>query len=140
MHQMNVGLILAFLISVQAQCPWQIPNLLKWSSASTWPSLGRVPIDGDNVTIASNSQVLLDVNTTALNYLEIDGTLVFDAKTLTLKAHFVNVTGTLLIGNETCLFPSVKVATIILLGNDSSQVHFDTPFSISLLHINPHFM
>lgn len=46
------------------------PMFRKWSNASMWPN-GRLPVDGDNVTIKKEWKVFLDVNPPKMNYFLI---------------------------------------------------------------------
>jgi hypothetical protein len=47
---------------------------LRWSDPATWPD-NKVPAAGEQVTIASGKQVILDVTPPALGGITINGTL-----------------------------------------------------------------
>jgi hypothetical protein len=49
---------------------------LRWSDPATWPD-NKVPAAGEQVTIASGKQVILDVTPPALGGITINGTLRF---------------------------------------------------------------
>src|SRR5687768_14406375 len=49
---------------------------MRWSDPASWPD-GKVPGEGDAVTIAQDMNVLLDVDPPALRSLTIDGKLSF---------------------------------------------------------------
>ena len=49
---------------------------VRWSDPAAWPE-GRVPREGDAVTIARDTEVVLDVDPPALRSLTVDGKLRF---------------------------------------------------------------
>ncbi|GIL42086.1 hypothetical protein Vafri_130 [Volvox africanus] len=102
--------------------PSSVPSALfrymdLWSAPGTWP-MGREPQQGEDVTIAQGTTVLLDVSPPALGSLTLYGTLVFDdtQPSLELQATSILVDGgSLLIGGPG--EPYSSRATITLLGH-----------------------
>ncbi|WP_034342603.1 G8 domain-containing protein [Deinococcus misasensis] len=94
---------------------------LLWSNPKTWG--GKVPAQGDTVTIPKDKTIVLDVSPPSLRGLEVDGTLSFDPKArLTLKTDYVMVHGTLQVGTEK--EPVQGSAEIILTSNNlSDSIH-----------------
>lgn len=88
-----------------------------WSDPATWG--GRVPAQGDTVTIPAGKAVLLDVSPPALAGLEIDGSLVFDERDLNLTSDWIAVFGLFQVG--TAAQPFAHRAVITLTGNDPTQ-------------------
>jgi cell migration-inducing and hyaluronan-binding protein len=82
----------------------------QWSAPSTWG--GRVPAEGDLVTIPYGAHVVLDRSTPPLSGLQIDGTLSFARKNLQLAASWIVVHGTLRIGSERRPFTHDAVVTL----------------------------
>jgi cell migration-inducing and hyaluronan-binding protein len=81
-----------------------------WSDPATWPN-GKVPVAGDQVTIAKGRDVLLDVSPPALGGLTIDGRLSFaNTRDLELTTEWILVHGELEIG--TAARPHTRKATI----------------------------
>jgi cell migration-inducing and hyaluronan-binding protein len=74
---------------------------LLWSDPASWPD-GKVPRDGDAVTIARDMDVVLDVDPPALRSLTIDGKLSFaDKGDLGLQTEWIYLRrGTLQVGSE----------------------------------------
>jgi cell migration-inducing and hyaluronan-binding protein len=71
-----------------------------WSSPATWPN-GKVPVAGDQVTIAAGQNVVLDVNPPALHGVTIDGKLSFaNNRDLELTTEWIMVHGELEIGTK----------------------------------------
>lgn len=89
-----------------------------WSDASTWG--GAVPVAGEVVRIPAGKTVVLDVSPPALRSIEVNGTLRFADRDLTLRTGSIMVHGRLQVGTETNPFTSK--ATIVLDGNDSDDV------------------
>ena len=58
------------------QTPAAAMRKVRWSDASAWPN-GRVPVAGDEVTIARDLDMVLDVTPPALRSLTVDGKLTF---------------------------------------------------------------
>jgi cell migration-inducing and hyaluronan-binding protein len=58
------------------QAPAAVMRKVRWSDASAWPN-GRVPAAGDEVTIARDIDMVLDVTPPALRSLTVDGKLTF---------------------------------------------------------------
>jgi cell migration-inducing and hyaluronan-binding protein len=58
------------------QAPAAAMRKVRWSDASAWPN-GRVPAAGDEVTIARDIDMVLDVIPPALRSLTVDGKLTF---------------------------------------------------------------
>ena len=86
-----------------------------WSAKSTWAG-GKVPAQGDVVTIAAGMNVVLDVSPPALNGMTINGKLGFaDRSDLALSTEWIMVHGELEIG--TAAAPFAHNATITLTDN-----------------------
>jgi cell migration-inducing and hyaluronan-binding protein len=87
----------------------------RWSDPATWPD-GKVPAAGDEVIIAKDKNVLLDVSPPALASLTIDGKLSFsNSADLELTTEWIMVHGELEIGTEAR--PHTRKATITLTNN-----------------------
>jgi len=73
----------------------------RWSDPATWPS-GKVPGEGDAVTIGRDMHVVLDVDPPALRSLTIDGKLSFaDDRDIGLETEWIYLPGgELAIGSE----------------------------------------
>ncbi len=89
---------------------------LRWSDPASWPD-GKVPHEGDAVTIARDMDVLLDVSPPALRSLTVNGKLRFsDERDLELKTEWIYLPrGELEIGSEAK--PHTHKATITLTDN-----------------------
>ncbi len=86
-----------------------------WSNPATWPD-GKVPRAGDEVTIESGKDVVLDVSTPPLHGLTVKGKLSFsDQADLELTTEWVMLFGELEIGTEAQ--PHTHKATITLTDN-----------------------
>ncbi len=86
-----------------------------WSDASTWSS-GAVPGNGDVVTIGEGMDIVLDVNTSALHGINLNGKLSFaDNRDLELTTEWILLRGELQIGTEEN--PHTRNATITLTDN-----------------------
>jgi cell migration-inducing and hyaluronan-binding protein len=85
----------------------------RWSDPATWPD-GKVPGEGDAVTIARDADVVLDIDPPTLRSLTIDGTLRFaDDRDIGLETEWIYVRGGALeIGSEAS--PHTRKATITL--------------------------
>jgi len=87
----------------------------RWSDPASWPD-NKVPAAGEQVTIASGKQVILDVSPPVLGGLTINGTLRFaDESDLELNTEWIMVHGELEIGTEAR--PFTHKATITLTDN-----------------------
>eukprot|EP00854_Cymbomonas_tetramitiformis_P005436 gene5436-6591_t len=97
------------------------PFTRKWSNASQWPN-GRVPADGDYVTVEAAWRLWLDVQPASLGQLAIDGELHFDEEVCGITLEVVNIvvggTGELHIGSATS--PYMCQAAVRLSGDRSS--------------------
>ncbi|XP_058518216.1 fibrocystin [Ochotona princeps] len=106
----------------------------RWSSAHSWLP-GRVPQDGDNVTVENGQVLLLDCSTNILNLLHIKGgKLVFvGTGTVDLRAHAILVSdgGELRIGSEDKPFQGR--ARIKLYGSSYSTRFF--PYGVKFLAV-----
>src|SRR5690606_31845527 len=89
---------------------------LRWSDPAAWPD-GKVPAEGDAVTIARDMHVVLDVSPPALRSLTIQGKLGFsDERDIELATEWIYVQGgELEIGTEAR--PHTRKATITLTDN-----------------------
>ncbi|MBB6098633.1 cell migration-inducing and hyaluronan-binding protein [Deinobacterium chartae] len=83
---------------------------LRWSDPATWG--GKLPAEGDTVTIPTGKRILLDQNPPALGGLTVLGTLEFDRRDLELRTDWIMLHGHLEIGSETR--PFTQQARIIL--------------------------
>ena len=85
----------------------------RWSDPASWPD-GKVPRDGDAVTIGRDRDIVLDVSPPELRSLTIDGKLSFsDDRDLELKTDWIYLAGGELdIGSEAR--PHTRQATITL--------------------------
>src|SRR6516225_7989587 len=88
----------------------------RWSDPKSWPD-GKVPREGDAVTIGKDQNVVLDVSPPALRSLTIKGKLSFsNARDLALKTEWIYLAGGELdIGSEA--HPHTAKATITLTDN-----------------------
>ena len=90
-------------------------NGAPWSDPATWPA-GKVPAEGDQVTIEKDMNVVLDVSPPALHGLTIDGTLSFsDNADVELTSEWILLHGELDIGSEAR--PHTRKATITFTDN-----------------------
>ncbi len=90
-----------------------------WSALSTWAE-GKVPAQGDIVSIAGGMNVVLDVSPPALNGMTINGKLSFADKTdLALSTEWIMVHGDLEVG--TAAKPFTHKATITLTDNVKNE-------------------
>ena len=89
---------------------------LRWSDPAAWPD-GKVPQQGDAVTIGRDMDVLMDVSPPALRSLTVSGKLRFsDDRDLELKTEWIYMPGgELEIGTEAR--PHTRKATITLTDN-----------------------
>ena len=89
-----------------------------WSNTATWAT-GKLPVDGDVVTIPAGKTVTLRGATPNLAGLTIDGSLVFGDGDISLTSRWIMVHGSLVAGTEAV--PFSRKATITLTGTDKSQ-------------------
>jgi cell migration-inducing and hyaluronan-binding protein len=96
--------------------PAGVERTVRWSDPAAWPD-GKVPAEGDAVTIARGTEVVLDVEPPALRSLTVDGKLSFsDAADIELKTEWIYLRGgELQIGSEAQ--PYTRKATITLTDN-----------------------
>ena len=89
---------------------------VRWSDPAAWPD-GKVPGEGDAVTIARDMEVVLDVDPPALRSLTIDGKLSFsNDRDIGLETEWIYLRGgELEIGSEAR--PHTRKATITLTDN-----------------------
>ena len=86
-----------------------------WSDANSWPT-GQVPTAGQDVTIPSDSHIVLDVETPDLGGVTVSGKLSFAETTISLTADYLLVEGQLEAGTENK--PYAGQLTITLNGPD----------------------
>jgi cell migration-inducing and hyaluronan-binding protein len=100
-------------VEADAGAPSPVVRKLLWSDPASWPD-GKVPGNGDAVTIARDMDVVLDVTPPALRSLTIDGKLSFSDKTdIGLETDWIYLSGGELdIGSEA--HPYTHKATITL--------------------------
>ncbi len=86
---------------------------VRWSDPAAWPN-GKVPGTGDAVTIARDTEVILDIDAKGLRSLTVDGKLTFsNERDLELETEWIYVRGgELEIGTEAK--PHTRRATITL--------------------------
>src|SRR5688572_11933004 len=86
---------------------------MRWSDPAAWPE-GRVPREGDAVTIARDVEVVLDVDPPALRSLTVDGKLTFsNERDIGLETEWIYLRGgELQIGSAAK--PHTRLATITL--------------------------
>jgi hypothetical protein len=105
---LSVGALFGSFTSAQAQ-------EALWSNPATWPN-NRVPAAGEQVTIDSGKDVVLDVSPPALGGITINGKLRFaDNADLELSTEWIMIHGELEIGTEAK--PFQHKATITLTDN-----------------------
>ncbi|XP_024413827.2 fibrocystin isoform X2 [Desmodus rotundus] len=106
----------------------------RWSRAHSWFP-GRVPQDGDNVTVEEGQLLLLDTSTSILNFVHVKGgKLVFmDPGPVELRAHSILVSdgGELQIGSQDKPFQGK--AEITLYGSSHSTPFF--PYGVKFLAV-----
>jgi len=89
----------------QTNCPHAQSGLKNWHDASTWPN-GLVPAHGSTVNIPPNTNVLLTTvdSSFVFNLISVPATskLIFADAPISIAARGFNVTGSLLLGSETC--------------------------------------
>ena len=86
-----------------------------WSDPATWPD-NKVPAAGEQITIASGKDVILDVSPPTLGGITISGKLTFaDNADLELSTEWIMLHGELQIGTEAK--PHTHKATITLTNN-----------------------
>ncbi len=96
-----------------------------WSNATQWPNQ-VLPPSNSRVEVPYEWNLLLDMSTPVLNYLEINGNLIFDnSQNITLQGQYIWVKkGTIRIGSENA--PYSQYANIILHGEkDDFQMVID---------------
>ena len=98
------------------EAPPAAVRTMLWSDPAAWPE-GKVPGEGDAVTIARDMEVVLDVSPPALRSLTIQGKLSFsDERDLALETEWIYLPGgELEIGTEAS--PYTRNATITLTDN-----------------------
>jgi cell migration-inducing and hyaluronan-binding protein len=102
---LQLGFLLGAATAAQAQ-------ETRWSDPATWPD-NKVPAAGEQVTIASDQQVILDVTPPALGGLTINGKLSFaDEADLELNTEWIMVHGELQIGTEARPFTHKAIITL----------------------------
>ena len=89
----------------------------RWDSAATWG--GKVPGDGDVVSIPRGRTVELAGKTANLNGLWVDGTLTFGNADVSLTTRFAVVSGRWEIGSPAK--PFTRKAEVVLTGTDTTQ-------------------
>jgi cell migration-inducing and hyaluronan-binding protein len=100
-------------MDVPAQTQASAAKESRWSDPASWPD-GKVPRDGDAVTIGRDKHIVLDVSPPALRSLTIDGKLSFSDKLdIDLKSEWIYLQGgELEIGSEAK--PHTRNASITL--------------------------
>jgi len=103
-------------VATESEAAPKAAQSMRWSDPAAWPD-GKVPGEGDAVTIARGMDILLDVSPPALRSLTVNGTLRFaDERDLELQTDWIYVPGgELEIGTEAR--PHVHNATITLTDN-----------------------
>ena len=85
-------------------------GIKSWSDPSTWG--GRVPGEGDNVTIPSGVTIVLDTSPPRLGDVMVNGTLEFGPTDIRLRADNIMVHGTFRVGSPSA--PYTHEASITL--------------------------
>jgi cell migration-inducing and hyaluronan-binding protein len=103
-------------MDVPAQAPAPAAKQSRWSDPTSWPG-GKVPREGDAVTIARGKNIVLDVNPPALRSLTVNGKLSFSNDLdVDLKSEWILLGGgELNIGSQAK--PYTRNATITLTDN-----------------------
>jgi cell migration-inducing and hyaluronan-binding protein len=99
-----------------APAPFAAAKPTLWSDPASWPD-GKVPHEGEAVTIGRDKNIVLDVSPPTLRSLTVDGRLSFsDQRDLELKTDWIYLSGGELdIGSEA--HPYTRKATITLTDN-----------------------
>ncbi len=118
-----VSIVLSLLVTccfaISAHAASTATKSGNWSALSTWAE-GKVPAQGDIVSIAGGMNVVLDVSPPALNGMTINGKLSFADKTdLALSTEWIMVHGELEVG--TAAKPFTHKATITLTDNVKNE-------------------
>jgi plastocyanin len=96
----------------------------RWSAVNSWLN-DEPPVAGDSVIIPEDQTILMDISPPRLNWLQVNGMLVFDRQDLNLDATYILVYGgTLEVGTED--EPFMQQATITLHGDRRETV--ELPF------------
>src|SRR4051812_28488650 len=116
MSLISVSLLVSVFTIVQAQNSGaSAAKATKWSDPATWPNR-KVPVAGDKVTIDAGKEVVLDVNTPALNGVTVNGKLSFaNTADVELTTEWIMLHGELEIGTEKS--PHTRKATITFTNN-----------------------
>ncbi|KAK3713287.1 hypothetical protein RRG08_043868 [Elysia crispata] len=105
-------------IQAPSNCPWDDPELEKWSDHTTWPT-GQIPQEDTEVFIPKGKKVVLDTQIPRLLHVTINGTLVWgNVDGIRMETSFLLVNGEFHIGSEECNFE--KTADIFLYGKSNS--------------------
>src|SRR5262249_54019551 len=100
MSLISASLFVSVFTIVQAQNSGAAAKATKWSDPATWPNR-KVPVAGDKVTIDAGKEVVLDVNTPALNGVTVNGKLSFaNTADIELTTEWIMLHGELEIGTE----------------------------------------
>src|SRR6201998_4056211 len=116
MALLSASLLVSVFTIVQAQNSGATAaKATKWSDPATWPNR-KVPVAGDKVTIDAGREVVLDVNTPALNGVTVNGKLSFaNTADVELTTEWIMLHGELEIGTEKA--PHTRKATITFTDN-----------------------
>ena len=103
-------------MDMPAQGPAATAKVSRWSDPASWPD-GKVPREGDAVTIGKDQNLVLDVSPPALRSLTVKGRLSFsNARNIDLTTEWIYLPGGELdIGSEA--HPHTAKATITLTDN-----------------------
>ncbi len=108
----KLGILKRFsLFVVFLALPFGLLAQQNWSHPSSWPN-GAVPQAGQDVIIASNQEIILDVSPPNLGDMIIEGSLIFEDTNVQLTAKSILVKGLLQIGTEEQPFRSEAVITL----------------------------
>ena len=140
LDSMRKGTITSRAIYCRDHCPQDEVNDVEvevnkrrdWDKAEDWnieasgdkeAVVGKVPLEGEEVTIEMGWNMFLNVKTAKLKHLIVKGRLTFDPAVADLELHTfileIRDGGEVLIGSETN--PHVKKATIFLYGDKNSK-------------------
>mmetsp|Transcript_8382 Transcript_8382/g.16636 ORF Transcript_8382/g.16636 Transcript_8382/m.16636 type:complete len:1637 (+) Transcript_8382:5150-10060(+) len=101
----------------------------KWSDPGSWSS-GKVPVDGETVTIPPEWDMLLDTNTAILGHLEVNGKITFSStQSVTLNSNTIFIRrGVISSGTAEVPTPASISHQIILHGTFKSKSFAFDPY------------
>jgi hypothetical protein len=97
-----------------------------WSNASQWP-FGRLPLDGENVTVNGNWTIIMDIDPAVCEFMEIDGDVIIPNgadRNITCQSIWIRA-GSLTAGSASA--PYANSLTIQLNGNKNDPGYVFDP-------------